>query len=130
MKKKWILAGVAVGLVALAVVWVLLIHTVPHRINADHVERIGAPGGPHSREDIEKFVELFKDAEYKGKDNGYGTTPDWHVGVYFVDGNYLLIHQYGGYNFLVVRYFDGIKAGSYFIQSQQLFEYIQELRQR
>ena len=63
MKKKWILAGVAVGLVALAVVWVLLTHTVPHRINADHVERIGAPGGPHSREDIEREALNCRSAE-------------------------------------------------------------------
>ena len=126
MKKiGWILAGIFV----LCVVLVVALRPV-HGIDIKQVERIGAPGGPHSREDIEKFVELFNEAEYKGKDIGYGTTPDWYVSVYFVDGDYLLIHQYGGYNFLVVRYFDGIQAGSYFIQSQQLFEYIKELRQR
>lgn len=126
MKKKWILAGVAVGLVAVAVLLAVLLTKAlyPHWINADQVERISVSGESCSREHLERFVELFNGAKYKGEDIGYGTTTEWSVGVYFTDGTYFLVHEYGNYNFMVNRYKGVERVETFFVNSRELYEFL------
>ena len=124
MKKKWILAGAAVGVVAVAVVLAVLMAKAlyPHWINADQVERISISGESHSRADVERFVELFNGAKYVGEDICYGTTPEGSVGIYFTDGTYFLVHEYSSYNFMVNRYKGVEKLETFFINSRELYE--------
>ena len=126
MKKKLVIAGILMLCIVLIVVlW------PTHRINAKQVESISAGGQHSSQQDIKKFVKLFNAAKYKGKDVGYGTTPEWVVGVHFIGGNYILLHRYGNYNFLIVHYVDGKQTDeTYFINSQKLYEFILELQER
>ncbi len=125
MKKNvWII----VGIVVLCIVLIVAFWPSRHRINPNQVERIAVPGGPHSEEDTERFIELFNKATYKGTDIGYGTTPEYHCEVYLTDGSYLLIHQYGGPNFRVNHYVNEQETSDYFIESRQLADFISELR--
>lgn len=96
-----------------------------HKIDPDKVEIIRFGNDPVSEvfgeEDTAKFIKLFNAARYKEEDIGYGTTPDIMVCVYFHDGSYMIINEYGNGNFHVsVRNGDGDPVDNYFVNSKVL----------
>lgn len=102
-----------------------------HKIFPWRVEKISAPGGTLSAEDAEKFIWLFNLAQYKGRGTGEGGTPDIQVYVYYKDGSYLIISEFGGKgkNFEVsLRNADGKHTGVwYYVNSEALEQFVLEL---
>ena len=98
-------------------------------IVADQVEKIGAPGGPLNEEETQKFIKLFNTASYKGKDIGYGTTPELGFTATFRDGSKLYVQDYGGDIFVVFRVTNDPYANKnqYFVESKQLRQFMEEL---
>lgn len=76
-------------------------------------------------EDMEKFVNMFNDATYGGKDVGYGTTSQWGCVLFFRDGSKLRVQEYGNHNFIVTP---GLgDASFYFVNSIKLDALVTDL---
>ena len=104
-----------------------------YMIDVSQVENISFGNSPaseaFSEEDTAKFILLFNLARYKGKDIGYGTTPELEMSVYFHDGRCLSVSEYGDHNFFVVYRADGKSQSSqgYFIESKMLDDFVWKL---
>ena len=102
-----------------------------HKIDAERVEKIQLGNAPTSvtfnAEDTAKFIELFNSAQYAGKGTGEGGTPDWIAFVYYQDGSYLTISEFGGAgrSFEVfLRDANRNKKAWYYVNSEELESFL------
>lgn len=136
MKKSKIVFVVCALCIA-ALCLVLFVHWRNlHKIDADQVEKIQLGNTCHqsvevlNAEDTAKFIELFNFAKYAGKANGEGGTPDWTVSVYYRDGSYLTISEFGSAGStceVTLRNADRGKKVWYYVKSEELRAFILEM---
>lgn len=130
MKKKGIIFGiVGVLLLCVAVVFVLNWNRTD-RINAFRVERIELMDGSLSAEKTREFIRLFNSASYAGEWIGDGGTPDYQVFVYYRDGSCLIVSDFRAADRdfeVTLREEDGEKPVSYYVNSEELKEFVSEL---
>ena len=81
-------------------------------------------------DDSAKFIALFNSSKYEGKGTGEGGTPEFGICVYFCDGTYLLVNDFGclGKDFEVsLRDSDGNDKEWYYLSSEELYTFVSEL---
>lgn len=104
------------------------------KIDPDKVEKITiwAHGSYEGQElnasDAEKFIELYNESKFRKNEDG-GTTPDFGVSVYLVDGSYLWVNDFEevGRNFEVSFHKANGNQKRYFIESPELYEFVSEM---
>ncbi len=99
------------------------------RVDERQVEKIVLGEYAFSESEVKQFIELFNSASYEGEGTGIGGTPDYIIEVYIDDGSYLLVNQFGslGCDFEVFLYNDGKRLEWYYVNSEELKEFVSEL---
>lgn len=83
-----------------------------------------------SADDSARFMELYNSSKHGGKGTGEGGTPEFGIYVYFQDGAYLCVNDFGclGKDLEVALYnTDGSPNAWYYINSEELYNFVSEL---
>ena len=82
-----------------------------------------------SADDSARFIELYNFSKYGGKGTGEGGTSEFGIYVYFRDGAYLCVNDFGclGKDLEVTLYnIDGAQNAWYYINSEELYTFMSE----
>lgn len=128
LRNKWMIAA----LCALLLVGLFFVcRSNKHRIDAKTVLKVSFGSTPEfdgwSVEDTETFIDLFNRAKYAGEGTGEGGTPEISVYVYFKDGSYMCVNDFGGKGRNIeVTLFNSDKK-TYYLNSEDLEAFILEM---
>lgn len=136
MKRKiiWgILAAVAV-VVCIAAIWGYWNHV--HWMDPSRAEKAAVRGQCQpfcelNAEETEKAVRLYNAAQYDGKADGSGGTPYVNVRIYYEDGSYFWISDFGRSMAEVTFHnANGERKSWFYVRSQELIDFLFELEDK
>ncbi len=128
-----IFCAIIFGILAFCILRYIDLNTMK-KIDPDQVEKITIWGYKFETQelnasDAETFIKLYNESKFRGRED-IGTTPDFGVTVYFIDGAYLRINDFSTIdrNFEVTFYkANGEQKKWYFINNQELYEFVSGL---
>lgn len=79
-------------------------------------------------QDLERFIQLYNNAAYRGLELGYGTTSQWGCAITLKDGSIIELISECDADFWVGHYKNGTYiGGKYYIQSTELDLFLTDL---
>lgn len=135
MKRSKNVLFISILCVLVACVLVLVCEDNPAQIDVNQVETIAVWDYIQDNcieidaADTERFLKLYNSSKYGGKATGEGGTPEFGAIVHYADGKSLYVSDFHclGHDFEVYLYGRNGKGQAYFVDSEELYEYVLEL---